>query len=377
MLRQKETERTAFVENSLTKVSALVKMLADHPCRDLVRNLDVRMDVLTIDHHHFPVSFNEAEQGPNCYICRPSTAYIDYAIDETRNFAASPAVQKLVIALVRGCSPLVLASGLDQQVQINNWLFSTNPVPELNKLLVEKLVDKLVWDHPQRAIVIRSLNERADPASISVLKSCGFRMLAMRQIYLFREQGITTKHRRHINKDERLIAEHRLIRVENDDFTDADFERCQELYNMLYLDKYTPLNPQYTATYIREMRERGLLKLVGVRDTDGKLVAVTGLFENGTTLTQPIVGYDTTLPLSLGLYRIAMSIAQQYAMRHDMFFNMSAGAPLFKRNRGAEPVIEYMAVYNRHLGARKRAATATMRHVLERIGVPLLKGFEL
>jgi len=372
-----EKKRAAFVENSLPKVSALVEMFADFPSHDLIRNLGVRMEAFTADGCHFPVSLNDAGQAQNCYICCPSTAYIDYAIDETRNFSDNPKLHRAVAALVRICAPLVRASGLDHQVQLNNWLFSTNPVPELKKPLVERLIERLTADHPQRAIVVRSLNERADPQSIAVLKSCGFRMLAMRQIYLFRDGDMKAKHRNTIRRDQRLIAENGLIPVENDDFAETDFKRCEELYNMLYLDKYTRLNPQYTAAYIREMRQRGLLKLSGARDTGGKLIAVTGLFENGTTLTQPIVGYDTTLPQSLGLYRIAMSIAQQYAMRHDMFFNMSAGAAEFKRNRGAEPVIEYMAVYNRHLGAKKRMATATMRHVLKRIGIPLLKSFEL
>jgi hypothetical protein len=373
----RDGDPTARARNSVEKVSAFVELFTCFDSRELIRNLVVKMDKITIGTLSFPVSVNNSNQLSNCYICSPSAAYIDYAFEETRNFSRHRVLQKLIYGVIRACAPLVRASSLDHQVQLNNWLFSTNPVPEISTAIAQKIVERLTQNYPDRAIVIRSLNAVADQGSIQALKEAGFQLLASRQIYIFRAGNERPKHRNTIRRDQALVHQHGFSLSADIEFSDADFERCEILYNMLYLQKYTDLNPQYTKTYLKEMWRRGLLKLVGLRNKEGVIDAVTGLFENGITLTQPIVGYDTNKPVELGLYRIAMSLAQQYATENNCFFNMSAGAASFKRNRGAQPAIEYMAVYNRHLKFKSRATTFLIRKTLDVIGVPLLRRFEL
>ena len=160
-------------------------------------------------------------------------------------------------------------------------------------------------------------------------------------------------------------------------FSPADYKRAADLYNMLYLEKYTALNPQYTASYLAQAHQIDMLKITGLRGSDGTLDGVIGLFENGETLTVPIMGYDTTKPQKLGLYRMLNVIGHDHAVTKGLFYNMSAGAAAFKRNRGAKPVIEYSAVYVEHLNLRARAATGIVKALLDWIGTPLLKRFEL
>jgi hypothetical protein len=366
------------VANTPEMVARFTAIFQRHPTPALIANLITRVDQTEVAGRAYPLTFNDRGQAGNCYICNPVTAYIDYALEETRNFGAHPALRHAVRGLIRACAPLVRASGIDHQVQINNWLLSTNPMPDLDLAAAAALRDRLTAAHPDRALVLRSLNDMADGASLANLRAAGFRLLPARQIYLHAADGAQHPPSNDMKRDLAMIARSGLHVVGNDGFTMADYDRSTTLYAMLYIQKYTPLNPAYTALYLAEMHRAGLIALRGLRAPDsGDLVAVTGLFENGRTLTQPIVGYDTTLPLKAGLYRMAMAMAQDHARQSGLFFNMSAGAAAFKRHRQALPAIEYTAVFADHLPRGQRIALRVMEEVLTRTGIPLLRRFEL
>ncbi|WP_292456521.1 hypothetical protein [Mesorhizobium sp.] len=186
---ERPVQQADRVENKPAKVAAFVSLFNEVPVRDLIANLKTKVETFEIAGGVFPLTLNDADDAPNCYICCPTSAYIDYAIDETRNFAAHPLLRSALNALIRACAPLVRASGLDHQAQVNNWLYSTNPVPLLNRPTVASLRSALTARFTDRAIVIRSLNDIADPATIAVLKAEGFRMLAARQIYIFADRS--------------------------------------------------------------------------------------------------------------------------------------------------------------------------------------------
>ncbi|MBZ9989295.1 GNAT family N-acetyltransferase [Mesorhizobium sp. BH1-1-5] len=374
---ERPAQQADRVENKPAKVEAFVRLFNEMPVRDLIANLKTKVETFEVAGRAFPLTLNDADEAPNCYICCPSSAYIDYAMDETRNFAAHPLLRRALNALIRACAPLLRASGLDRQAQVNNWLYSTNPVPLLDRRTAASLRADLTARFPDRSIVIRSLNDVADPATIAALKAEGFRMLAARQIYIFADRSATPALTRDMKRDRARLRATPFERVGNGDFTEADYARAEQLYDLLYLDKYTPLNPHYTARYIAEMHRRGIISLAGLRRPGGELVAITGLFENGGTLTQPIVGYDTALPVADGLYRMMMAVAQDHATARGLFFNMSAGAADFKQRRGAVAAIEYNAVYAGHLARRRRLAIRVMETVLALVGIPLLRRFEL
>ncbi len=364
---------TGLASNDPARVSAFVGLCQAHDSRDLVGNLATRMEQLEVAGLSFPLTVNDG--AATCYICHPTTGYIDYALEETRNFAEHPALRAPLSALIRAARPLVRGSGLDRQVQVNNWLFSTNPVPALDPAAAGALRDALLARFPGHAILLRSLNPMADAATMKALGLAGFRLLPARQVYLFTDPA-GAKPTGDMRRDRTLLGKTPLQRVGNAEFTEADYPVCIQLYADLYLRKYSALNPAYTPIFLREMHRAGLLHLEGLRDGSA-LVAFTAFFASGRTLTQPMVGYDTARPVKEGLYRMMMQIGRDHAAQRGLFFNCSAGAAGFKRLRGGVPVIEYTAAYVRHLPLPRRLATRAMEAILRGIGVPLMERFEL
>lgn len=364
---------TGDVTNDPALVGKLVTLFNKTPSQELVTNLSVTMQLQTFGGTDYPVSISDP---PNCYICCPSMAYLDYAIEETRHFTANPVLQKSLNALISACRPLMRATGLDHQVQVNNWLFSTNPVPLIDLETATEIRDELSAAHPARAVVIRSLNDIADVQSMAALTQAGFFLLPARQIYVVdhtRPKPASVDMKR----DRKLLEKTEYTLSGADTFSASDWTRATALYHMLYVDKYTALNPQYTPGFLAQGHQIGLLRIIGLRGRDGILDGVAGMFQNGKTMTVPLIGYDTAKPQELGLYRMLNAIAQRRAAQSASFYNLSAGAAGFKRHRNGVPAIEYTAVYVGHLGLKARSATRLVQLILTHVGVPLLQRFAL
>jgi hypothetical protein len=343
------------------------------PSPDLIDNLRTQMHTLTVGEHVLPMTQNDG--GRTCYICCPSEAYLAYAEDELRLTGVSGVMKGLLGCVINGLRPLMALSGLDKQVQPGNALVSTNILPALKPDEITEVTARLSKAYPDHVIVWRSVNDH-DPKLKSAFISAGYKALPSRFVYVFKAAKLRGITHRDARRDQRLLAQADYRKVSPEDFTDADFERVAALYAKLYLDKYSPLNPHYTAAFLREAHRSGFLKFYGLCTPQGGLDGVIGFYAALGTLTAPMVGYDTDLPQSLGLYRRLMAIGLEQAQSGGYLYNMSAGAGAFKRNRGAEGGFEYMMVYDRHLKPHRRAAISALVALAEHVGKPALRRFE-
>lgn len=340
----------------------------------LIDNLDTVMSRLETSVGDLPVSRNEG-QPRTCYVCCPTVAYVEYALSELRHFTGHPLLSAALHGLVNSSRPLMALSGIDRHVQFNNWLLATNPVPNLDGAELQALTDRFVAAHPRHALVWRSLNAVSDAAKLATFTAAGYDLFPARQVYLLDCRTTPPVHRDE-RRDLALLAGSDYAVEPPERLGADDYARMAELYGHLYLEKYTRLNPQYTAAFMAAAHRGKLISFYGLR-RNGRLDGVIGFFDAGDVMTAPIVGYDTALPQSLGLYRRLMAIGMRRARDNGLLYNMSAGAAGFKRNRGGVPAVEYAAVYTRHLPRRQRIASWIVRTVLERIGRTLLTRFEL
>jgi len=210
-----------------------------------------------------------------------------------------------------------------------------------------------------------------------LFRQAGYRMYPARQIYLLDCRNGAPRLHRDERRDRALLHNGAFTIVPPTEFSADDDIRAQRLYQHLYLDKYTWLNPQYTAAFMTATRESGVLEFQGLRGRDGQLAGVIAFFDCGHTMTAPIVGYDSTLPQDTGLYRMLMALGTRRARERKMLYNMSAGAASFKRNRGGVRALEYSAVYNVGASPGQRLAAMVVRKILDWVGIPVLRSFEL
>jgi hypothetical protein len=362
------------IDDFNARARAFLQVHAQAAAQDLVSNLCARVDRIGSGEALFPVTINDDEPD-NAWVCSPRTTYGRYAIEEAERYA--PKIAAPLLSVVgRGVDAGLRAARIDRAVAINNWCLSTNLYPSHSQVSVPQLLDEALQRWPSHAIWLRSLNDVDHCDWLAECERLGFVLIPSRQVYLFRDVAALARQRHNLKVDLKLAAK-QARRAGDADIGENDYARIAGLYGQLYISKYSRCNPHYTAEFMRRWHCAGLLQFDGFRGEEGQLICIAGQFRQGRTLTTPIVGYDTALPQRLGLYRLSTAMTFEHAIRDGCDINFSAGAAGFKRLRGGRPSIEYSAVYARHLPARTRQTLAWLSALTRRLGVPLMRRFEL
>ncbi len=348
---------------------AYLTAFAEAGSRAMIANLRTRVYGLKAGAQIFPLTVNDAEYG-DAYVCLPHTAYALYAREELDLVDTGmwrPALRLLAAAT----GGLMRAIKINRIVHLNNWMLSTNLHHGWDGKDLPEIRARLVAAFPRHIIAIRSINHWSDaPLAVSLIHD-GWQLLPSRQIYVTDDLTRNWAPKRDSKQDLRLLRQTHYQQDAMEELRPGDTERIAQLYGLLYLDRYSKLNPQFTPAFIEMTHRTGLLHYRGLRDCEGVLVAIVGCLIRGGVLTTPIVGYDTALPRTHGLYRLACVLLTQIAQSAGVRLNSSAGAATFKRLRGARPELEYSALFTAHLAAPRRAAIAAMAGLLNRVIVPL------
>jgi hypothetical protein len=268
-------------------------------------------------------------------------------------------------------------SRIDDAIAVNNWLLSTNLYPPSDRVALRGLISEAAQRWPAHAIWFRSLNPRYTEDWLRELTDLDCVLIPSRQVYLYDRIVLDGRHPQNLRRDLKLLKTTQMAISPARQWTARDFDRAAELYGQLYLEKYSALNPDYSAVFLRLWSEAGLLDLVGFRDCEGMLQAVIGTFSRGDTITAPIVGYNTAEPRRRGLYRLLMASVFRHAALTRRRINLSAGAAGFKRLRGGVGTIEFSAVYARHLPKSRQRSVSMLSFLARRLGEPFMKRFEL
>ena len=192
------------------------------------------------------------------------------------------------------------------------------------------------------------MNGDLDQSLLEELRKNGYILFPDRAAHLFYPDSGYMK-RSYSKRDQALLRNTKYKVVSHDELTEQDSVRICELYQMLFLKKHSKFNPAYTEEYFRQAIKHRWHQYVALRSPEGKIDAFISWFFRDNVMVCGSLGHDIYVEQKIGLYRMVFSLALKYAYENNAIFNMGAGTDQFKLNRGSKKVLEYTAVYCKHL----------------------------
>lgn len=336
-----------------------------HGASHWLSNSKARVTAFGIGEHDWPVTLTDGSHRLESYVANLRSAWVRYAADEARRLLppwqarlAQPALATFDMAWARGA--------IDRAAIVGNALVSTNLYPNWIDTDLEEATEALVAQHPQRLLALRNVCGAVNPRLPPLLSAAGWHLIPARQVYLCDPSRPGLWRHNHVKRDQRLLDDPVIEAVHHDHITPQDLPALRACFRQLFIDKHSALNPDFTDAFFRFCLDSRWLQLWMLR-AQGRPVGVLGLYARHGWITTPLIGYDTTAPVSWGLYRRLMALLLREARDQQLKLHYSSGAGDFKTHRGGEPALEYTAVYDRHLPAaarlRHRAGAAMLvRH---------------
>ncbi len=344
---------------------------------NFIKNVDTQMFVLTIDDLVLPVTVNDRELA-NSYVCSPYNHYVTYTKEELITLK-NPVLEKVLAIIINCLGMLTIWGEINRVVIVHNLLLSTNLYPELSTLQITEITEYLKNNFPNHAIIFRSINTFINDDLFNAFQANHYNLIGSRQVYLFNPHDkslMTGKMRSRLKQDTNLIKKSGYEVVDKSQLTSDDIPRIVELYNFLYLDKYSFNNPQFNEKFI-ELVFKNYAWQFKVLKKEGKIDGVVGFYEVNGIMTTPILGYDTGLPQVLGLYRMLSALLTIEATEKGIILHQSSGAAEFKRFRGFVGNIEYSAVFHRHLSLQRRLIWWLLELLVNQVAVPMMQKYRL
>ncbi|TVX91851.1 hypothetical protein [Paenibacillus agilis] len=338
-----------------------------------IENVNTQLFLLEMDDLILPVTINNAE-FENSYVCSPYTHYISYALEELWELR-KPWLEKLLTYPIHLMGSWLRRTNMNKVIVVNNWMLSTNLYHSINKQQIEQITNLFVEKFPEHTIIFRSLNNELYPTITQALSAVGYNNMMSRSIYLFdpkHYKEMNSKKRKDLLNDKNLLDKSNYEIITNEGLTREDISQISELYNQLYIEKYSRHNPMFTPDYLWNALQHHLFEIKAIKKGD-TIDGVIAYFIRDGVMTTPILGYRTNTDQQQGLYRILSLLITMDSIEKDLICHCSAGAGEFKRNRGAKQQIEYSYMYYAHLPPNQQRVWKVLAWILDTWIEPMAK----
>lgn len=359
-------------------VQAWDGMVRQHGWANLAPNLMCESGLISVGERHVPYTKNWMTKETLCYTISTLTHNYHYLKEEmdivglrfTKLFLMPP------LWLFGFC---MRSAKVDRAFTINNFGLSTNLFPkQLSAASWKAVVAEVQQANPKHAILVRSINRGLNSDDYDALTGCGFKPMFARNVLLFPHKPIEQfprSKRRQILRDEGLVEKCGLHWKAVESLTGEEAERVADLYNQLYLEKYSKNNPRFTPLFHAECCERRILHYRLLMDGED-IIGVVGMKVVEGVSTTPILGYDHHHPHANVLYRMLTAKITRTCSDHDFHRHASSGANTFKKLRGGVTNEEFTMVKTDHLSWWRRLNWGIIRFIAQKVGRPLTHKFE-
>ncbi|KFN14984.1 hypothetical protein DJ94_3477 [Bacillus pseudomycoides] len=143
-------------------------------------------------------------------------------------------------------------------------MLSTNLYHSINKQQIEQITNLLVEKFPEHTILFRSLNSELYPTITQALSTVGYNKIMSRSVYLFNPKDykkMNRKARKDLLNDKSLLKKSNYEIITNEELTKEDILQISELYNQLYIEKYSDHNPMFTPAYLWNALQHHLFEI--------------------------------------------------------------------------------------------------------------------
>jgi len=319
---------------------------------DYIKNVSGIIEEYNINSQRLPVFVNDKSTSWICSLFTCQITYIKKALQRVSSINCALLVIIKMLLYIRACLARII--NIDHVVFINHDLTSTNLWPDnINK--IDKLIADISAKHPSRPLVFRSLNNVHNRQLIQSLLQNNCLLLRFREITHYDYNApLTPKQKANIKCDFKLIEKNNYVAVIDADINEISISRLYQLYNNVYINKYSILNPQYTLLFFKTILQDSTFGSIIIKKniTD----AFTIYKSNEITIQYPCIGYDLAIERKVGLYRQISSMIHKCAIQKKLLINESSGVLDFKKKRGGIQTSEYYAIYIKHLPFLKKVA---------------------
>lgn len=317
-----------------------------------LQNVSTQLLLVVCEDVFLPFTVNEKEYE-NSYIASNYYALQYYKEHLSKNHPLLLRLQKPFLSI--GGAALKLAK-VNKMIFLNNWLMTNSLAPKITTGQLGSIVDFLTKRYSSHTLIFRNVDKCLKEDLLDSMHKNQFHLLKTRDIFLYdpeEKSSYSYNMRKTFRKDLRLMEKHNLRLIPSEQVLESHYPRILELYEMLYVEKYTKYSPRYTVEYIKHTHQNKIVDYV-LLEHEGVIEGYFSYFTFNHSMMNCLFGYNVASPISHDLYKLLTRLVLEESEKLGLILNDGSGGDAAKIRRGLKPSSEYMGLYSHHLPMPRR-----------------------